>query len=114
MNKLRNKISFALIAFMTTTSVFADSVIKDCGLVERLHQVFKLLQMFAFIGAAFFIAGWAWDFISGGKAEVKTIKEKGTGLLVGFILLFAVGVLLSFVSNVVGNKLGLDCDLPNW
>ncbi len=118
MKKIVNKISFVLISAMTSVSALAadntGSAIQDCAFVDKLHQVFRLLQAFAFIGAAFFIAGWAWDFIAGGKAEVKTIKEKGTGLLVGFLLLFMVGVILGFVSKTVSNNYDIDCGLANW
>ena len=117
MKKIMNIINFALIAMMVSVSAFAANVNPNstglCKMIDQLHNVFELLRTLAFVGAAFYIAGWAWDFISKGKAEVKDIKEKGTGLLVGFALLFMVGLLLTFVTSTFGmNQLG--CGLENW
>lgn len=106
MKKIMNKINFAIIAMMVSVPAFAavnQSAI--CKLVDELKGVFDLLRTLAFIGAAFYIASWAWGFISSGKAEIKDIKEKGIGLLVGFILLFSVGVLLSVLVSATGGKM---------
>ena len=114
MKKIMNKINFALISLMVSTPLFAEELNAEpiCELFKKLHSVFNILRIAAFVGAAFYIAGWAWEFISGGKAEMKTIKEKGTGLLVGFILLFMVGVLLSFVLSASGmSMIGCGNDL---
>ena len=102
-----NKINFALIGLMASVPAFAaNSNTNDmCNALKSLSGVFNLLRTMAFIGAAFYIAGWAWGYISSGKAEMKDIKEKGQGLLVGFSLLFLVGVLLSFVMSATGAKL---------
>ena len=108
MNKIMNKISFAVIGLMVTMPLFADTITVDssmCKLFERLHDIFRVLQILAFVGAAFYIAGWAWDFISKGKAEMKDLKEKGTGLLVGFLLLFMIGVVLTFILSTAGMEL---------
>lgn len=109
MKKIMNKINFALVGLMVTLPVFADLEKLDaqpyCSLFERLHDVFRVLQILAFVGAAFYVAGWAWDFISKGKAEMKDLKEKGTGLLVGFLLLFMIGVVLTFVLSAAGMKI---------
>lgn len=118
MKKIMNKISFALIGLMVSTPLFAEvlDATPFCGLLDRLHGIFNILRIAAFIGAAFYIAGWAWEFISGGKAEIKTIKEKGTGLLVGFFLLFMIGILLSFVLSASGMSM-MGCDgslVTNW
>ncbi len=115
MKKLMNKINFAIVAAMVSSPAFA--VVNDkaiCTLLADLRGVFRMLQTFCFIGAAFFIAGWAWDFISKGKAEMKDIKDKGTGLLVGFILLFSVGLILRFLLSASGQSY-LGCpELLNW
>lgn len=116
MKKIMNKMNFAVIAIMTSMPVFADELNAQpyCDLFIKLHDIFKILQILAFVGAAFYIAGWAWEFISGGKAEMKTLKEKGTGLLVGFTLLFMIGVLLTFVLSTSGMKI-VGCDvLQKW
>ena len=106
MKKIMNKINFAIIAMMVSVPAFA-AVNQNaiCRLVDELKGVFELLRTLAFIGAAFYIASWAWGFISSGKAEIKDIKEKGIGLLVGFILLFSVGVLLSVLVSATGGKM---------
>ena len=82
-----------------------------CGLMKELKGVFGLLRTLAFIGAAFYIAGWAWEFISKGEAKPDDIKNKGTGLLVGFVLLFSIGVLLSVLASTSGGEL-LGCIKP--
>ena len=78
MKKFMNKINFALISLMVSTPLFAEELnaAPFCELFHKLHSVFNILRIAAFVGAAFYIAGWAWEFISGGKAEMKTIKEK--------------------------------------
>jgi len=73
-----------------------------CGLISQMGTVFKTLRTLAFIGAAFCIAGWAWGYISAGSigdkgAWAPELKTKGVALIVGFILLFGVGVLLQFL-----------------
>ena len=77
MKKIMNKINFAVVAAMVSSPAFAavnESGI--CVLMKDLRGIFKMLQTFAFIGAAFMIAGWAWGYISSGKAEIKDLKEK--------------------------------------
>jgi len=103
MKKIMNKINFALIAIMASVPAFAagDDM---CAALQKLHGVFNLLRTLAFIGAAFYIAGWAWDFIAKGEAKMDDVKKKGIGLIVGFSLLFLVGVILSFVMSATGAK----------
>ncbi len=106
MKKIMNKVNFAIIAMMVSVPAFAavnESAI--CGLMKELKGVFGLLRTLAFIGAAFYIAGWAWEFISKGEAKADDIKKKGTGLLVGFVLLFSIGVLLSVLVSTSGGKI---------
>ena len=111
MKKIMNKMNFAIIAIMASAPAFAADLNASgfCELLKKLHDVFNWLRILAFIGAAFYIAGWAWDFISKGEAKMEDVKKKGTGLLVGFILLFMVGALLSFVLSVAGMKM-IGCD----
>lgn len=66
-----------------------------CDLIKELQGIFKLLRTIAFIGAAFFIAGWAWGWLAAGEFKMDEAKKKGIALLVGFLLLFSVGILLS-------------------
>ena len=86
MKKIMNKINFAVIGLMLAMPAFAAdeeiAVGEDmCKLFIKLHDVFRVLQILAFVGAAFYIAGWAWGFISSGKAEVNDLKEKGLVLV---------------------------------
>ena len=121
MKKIMNKVNFALICLFTAVPAFAAlpktkvTVESDmCKLIKSLHDVFNVLRIAAFIGAAFYIAAWAWDFISKGEAKMDDIKKKGLGLLVGFSLLFIIGAVLSFIMSAAGLEL-MGCDtLKNW
>lgn len=118
MKKIMNKINFAIIGLMVSVPSFAAPAAGNNGMCEalqQLHGVFNLLRTMAFIGSAFYIAGWAWKYISDGKAEMKDIKEKGQGLLVGFSLLFLIGVILSFIMSATGAKyIGCVDVIKNW
>ena len=107
MKKIMNKINFAIIAMMTAVPAFAEPDYKPmCELIDRLKEVFKFMRTLAFVAAAFMIAGWAWTYISkaGDKDgfSVEDVKKKGIGLVVGFTLLFAIGLVMSFVLSVPG------------
>ena len=113
MKKVMNKVNMAIISMMVASPAFAavnDSAM--CLFMKDLRGVFNMLRTFAFIGAAFMIAGWAWGYISSGKAEIKDLKDKGTGLLVGFILLFSVGLILQFLVSASGGR-ALGC-VMDW
>lgn len=125
MKKIMNKMNFAIIALMTSLPAFAAE--KDfnvgtdmCELIKSLQNVFHILRAAAFIGAAFFIAGWAWSYIvnAGDKDKggtVEDLRKKGTSLLVGFSLLFLIGVVLSFIMSAAGLKLvGCTEFTGNW
>ena len=117
MKKIMNKINFAVIAAMASGSAMAASGVNDkaiCVFMHDLHGVFTMLQTFCFIGAAFMIAGWAWGYISKGEAKMDDLKNKGSGLLVGFILLFSVGLVLRFLYSASGQG-ALGCpEILNW
>ena len=128
MKKIMNKINLAIIAVMISGSASMARDVKPidigtiqgsgngiCDLLENLHEVFNILRILAFIGAAFYIAGWAWGYIKGGKAELDDVKTKGIGLLVGFSALFLIGIVLSFVMSAAGmNVLGCGDILRKW
>ena len=84
-----------------------------CALIGKMQDIFKILRILAFVGAGFYMAGWAWDYISKGKAEMSDIKTKGIGLLVGFVLLFAIGVVVSFLLGAAGDS-GETCVTKGW
>jgi hypothetical protein len=117
MKKLFDKVRFySILAVMalTSSSAFADESGAEtaiCNLLTKLAPLFKVLSILAFVGAGFIIAGWAWGFISAGKVTVDDIKGKGIGMLVGFVLLFAIGALLQFLINSTGGSgfIGTNC-----
>ena len=80
-----------------------------CALIRELQGVFRILRTLAFVGAAFMMATWAWDFIKGGEVKWDSVKDRGVALLVGFIMLFAVGAILTFA--MAGNLPGVSCDI---
>lgn len=115
MKKIMNKINFALIAVMASVPAFAAGDNGMCEALQRLHHIFEILRTAAFIGAAFYIAGWAWEFISKGEAKMDDVKKRGTGLLVGFALLFMIGAVLSFIMSATGQGwIGCQEVIRNW
>lgn len=87
-----------------------------CGLIDQMYGVFRILRTLAFVGAAFIIAGWAWGYISSGKFEMDDLRKKGTGMLVGFVLLFGIGVVLQvflFTNNGL-ELIGCQNLITNW
>lgn len=88
-----------------------------CGIINEMYGVFKVLRTLAFVGAAFIIAGWAWGYISAGKGvDMEDLKKKGTGMLVGFVLLFSIGVVLQFFvfSNTGLSAIGCEDAISKW
>ena len=86
-----------------------------CALIGQMYGVFKILRTLAFVGAAFIIAGWAWGYISSGKVEMDDLRKKGTGMLVGFVLLFGIGVVLQFFLSSAGLEIiGCQNVIMNW
>ena len=104
-----NKANFAIVGLMVSMApaMAADNGL--CNLVRELGGLLGMLRTLAFIGAGFTIAGWAWDYISKGKVELKDVQTKGIGLLVGFVLLFGVGMVLSFLMSAAAPGGSLNC-----
>lgn len=113
MKKMLKKIGFAGLVILAgaTVAVAAQpgaggvGVVNNdglCGLIIQMQGVFKILRTLAFVGAAFLVAQWAWGFIKAGEVKMDDLKDKGTGLLVGFILLFSVGAVLQFLLSSTG------------
>ena len=107
MKKLMKKLNFAIIGVMASvsSSMAADSADDAlCMLAEKFGDIFNIIQTLAFVGAGITIAGWAWGYISGGKAidPTKEVKEKGIPMLIGFILLFGIGTVLSIFMAMTG------------
>ena len=103
---MKKKISkYFLVAttfIMANLPAFAADNKGACDLIDSLKPVIQTLRTLAFIGAAFVLMDWAWGFIKSGKAEMKDIEAKGIGMLVGFFLLFGVGLILQFVGSKAG------------
>lgn len=99
-----NKIAFGLIAVFAGMSmaVAAGPSGDPCILINSMQGVFRTLRTLAFVGAAFMIAGWAWGYITSGKAEMEDMRKKGTALLIGFTLLFSIGIVLQFLPGMAG------------
>ena len=86
-----------------------------CALIEQMQGVFKILRTLAFVGAAFIIAGWAWGYISKGEVKMDDLQKKGTGMLVGFVLLFGIGIVLQFFLSSAGlGLIGCQDVISNW
>ena len=112
MKKVMNKFSFAAVALIASaSSAFAAKADYSglCNLIKELGGLLVTLRIMAFIGAGFIIAKWAWEFISAGKVELSKVQEKGIGLLVGFVLLFAIGAVLTFLMGAAGEGGSLGC-----
>ncbi len=115
MKKIMNKINFAIIGMMVSVPAFAAGEDGMCAALQKLHGVFNLLRTLAFIGAAFYIAQWAWKYISSGDVKMDDVKNQGTALIVGFSLLFLVGVILSFIMSATGAKfIGCADVIKSW
>jgi len=72
-----------------------------CGLLDQFKTVFRILRILCFGGAAFIIMGWAWTFMTSGEAKLNEDgKKKGVAMLVAFLLLFGVGVLLTYLPSL--------------
>lgn len=87
-----------------------------CMLISQMYGVFEILRTLAFVGAAFIIAGWAWGYIKDGKGvDMEDLRKKGTGMLVGFILLFGIGIVLSFFLSSTGlDAIGCKDVILSW
>ena len=89
-----------------------------CALISQMYGVFQILRTLAFVGAAFVIANWAWGYIKDGGPKdgiLEDLKKKGTALLVGFVLLFGIGVILSFFLSSTGlGMIGCEGVIKSW
>ena len=97
----------ALLGAMSGADAAGGTAGDPCVLITQLGGVFKTLRTLAFVGAAFCIAAWAWKFISDKEMhkEGKSLEElrlKGVALMIGFSLLFGVGMILQFLPGISG------------
>ena len=98
--------SMFVMSALISSSAFASeggrssAVQSVLDLIESLKPIFEVLSILAFVGAGFIIAGWAWGFIAAGEVKFDDVKKKGIGMIIGFILLFAIGAILQFLLGV--------------
>jgi len=81
-----------------------------CILIDGLGYIFNVLRILCFAGAAFVLMGWAWGFMLGGEGKNVSLddaKKKGTGMIIGFILLFSVGLLVQFMPGIMCPNLAM-------
>ena len=112
MKKLLLKLNFAIVGVMATGVANAADVGNNealCELAREFGGVFGTLRTLAFVGAAFILAGWAWDFIAKGEVKLDDVKKKGIGMLVGFIILFGVATFISVFMSMAGEGGSLGC-----
>jgi hypothetical protein len=97
---------FAAIVALIVVPAHAAWKVPDglCNLIGEMQGIFKTLRILAFMGAGFYMAGWAWGYISSGAVKMDDVKTKGIGLLVGFTLLFAIGVIITFLLGAAGEN----------
>ncbi|MBR4506941.1 MAG: hypothetical protein IKP24_00220 [Alphaproteobacteria bacterium] len=106
----------ALVALIVVPAQALDVSPSMCELIGKMQDVFKLLRILAFVGAGFYMASWAWGYIVGGKDgafSIEDVKKKGIGLLVGFTLLFAIGIVISFLLGAQDAG-GKNCLTEGW
>lgn len=114
MKKLMYKLNFAIVGIMASMPAFAAEMEDICDLVAELQGVFKIMRTLAFVGAGFMIAKWAWEYIEKGKIDAMAeLKGKGVALLIGFILLFLIGTILTALSTAAGLD-SLGCVGTGW
>lgn len=111
MKKLIKKLNFAIVGMMVSGSAMAGVNTNDmlCKLAGEFGNIFSLLRTLMFVGAGISIATWAWGYISKGEVKFDDLQKKGLGMLVGFVLLFSIGTLLSVFISMTGEGGSAGC-----
>ncbi len=109
---MKNKTIFVAIglAMLVLPAWAAGDISGMCELIAEMQGIFKLIRTLAFVGAGFLLAKYAWEAISTGKLNgeadlVKGAQKTGIPMLVGLILLFAIGTILQVLSSATGAEL---------
>lgn len=120
MKKQMKMVGFAALSALVvvaSASAATSAMVNESGLCKLLDEfkgIFSLLRTLAFVGAGFLIAKWAWGYIEKGQIDaMKEVKEKGVAMLVGFILLFGIGIVLQVLNSATGDKI-LGCVTTGW
>jgi hypothetical protein len=91
---------FAVPSFATDTS--AVHYKEPCALITELGGLLNVLKVLAFLGAAFILAGQAWTWITASEFKMDDAKKRGVAMLVGFTLLFGLGLIIQFLPGTLG------------
>ncbi len=88
-----------------------------CALIEQLQGVFHVLRLCAFVGAGFMLAKYGWEAVSKGKLGGKDsvtegLQAIGVPMIIGFSLLFSIGIVLGFLTN--GENFGCAALTTGW
>ena len=121
MNKTKTailRIQTSVVVFMMSVPAFAaigtDSGL--CNLITKLKGVFGTLRTLAFVGAGFILAKYAWEAITSGKINqkdmVEGVKSVGVPMIIGFVLLFSIGIVLSALLS--GKVVECANELKTW
>ena len=119
MKKLMKKLNFAIIGIMASVPAMAapSANIKAtvCALAVEFGNIFSLLRTLTFVAAGFTIATWAWGWISK-PADLKfdDVQKKGLGMLIGFIILFSLGAIISAFMAMTGEGGPFGCINKIW
>lgn len=105
----------AMAVFPALATVTGNSGI--CDLIQQLQSGFKTLRTLAFVDAEFILAKYGWKAIAtgkiGGKGSIADgLKEIGVSMIVGFALLFSIGILLGVFTS--DNNFGCDALTNGW
>ncbi len=113
MKKLIKKLNFAIIGIMASAPAMAAADINNaiCELAKQFRPIFSAFRTLAFIGAGLTIAGWAWGWIQKGEFKADEAGKKGFGMLVGFVVLFALGGIITAFMSMTGPDGRLGCDI---
>ena len=122
MNKTKTaflRIQTSVAAILVSIPAFADTDTTNglCDLITKLKGVFGTLRTLAFVGAGFILAKYAWEAITSGKINqkdnmVEGVKSVGVPMIIGFTLLFSIGVVLSALLS--GRLVGCANELTTW
>jgi len=88
-----------------------------CELIIKMQDIFRILRVLAFLGAGFILANYAWQAITTGKINskdniVEGAKSVGVPMLIGFILLFSIGIILQAL--LTGHVVDCATQLTGW
>ena len=96
MNKIINKINFAIVAMLVSVDAFAASVC-DVFYEYKLYLYIRILRWLAFGGVFLCLGLFIWTYFS--KKKIKKLKRKRIVLLVLCGLFLVLGLLMVFLSS---------------